>query len=402
MSQIFLFALRNATRRFRHSILTVIIVAIAIATFMVSHLVFSLLHGSVSLSAERLGADIIVLPKAVGVTAEQTLFTAEPVNVYMPSDIEDAVSKVSGVSKVTSQFFTQSLDSSCCDLREAKRLIGYDVNTDFVISPWLPEGESARLDDHHVLIGGIVKPFFGDRAVILENVFEVSGQLQPTGTGMDETVFMNIDIARQLAKESTYLQHYWQNEQPEDLISVIMIETNDRQKSAVVADEINHLGLPVQAITAGEVIGDMKEQMLAVNQILLWIWSILILMASLALFGRFMSLAKERKREIGVMRALGGYRRDSFAVVLVEVLLIVVFGWMIGAGIGSWGASYVLNWVKGTLAVPPASITMLNMLFRGLIGLGIALSIGVCAAVYPAWSSSRLDPQEAIARSQLD
>ena len=46
----------------------------------------------------------------------------------------------------------------------------------------------------------------------------------------------------------------------------------------------------------------------------------------MALIGRFTALARERKRELGILRAIGGQRYDAFAALLMEALLIVGAG----------------------------------------------------------------------------
>ncbi|OEH85046.1 hypothetical protein BHU72_05395 [Desulfuribacillus stibiiarsenatis] len=394
-------AWRNVTRRMHQSLLTILLVAIAIATFVIAHMILAMLQGSIQLSSERLGADVVVLPQVVGVNAQQTLFTAEPVNAYMPSQYFDRILEIEGIAKATPQFFTQSLDESCCNLKEAKRLIGYDASTDFLIAPWLETEISIPLDPEQILIGGIVKPFFGDHAIILDEIFVVAGQLKQTGTGMDETIFMDIAVARELAAESPGLQGYWLSQNPEDLISVIMIQADEGYPPQLIARQINQMGLPVQAITSGEIIGEMKGQMQAVNQILLWLWIILAITSALALFGRFLSLARERRREIGVMRALGGRRLDAFLMVMIEVMFTVLVGWCIGILVGSYGSVHVMQWLKGILVMPPWNITPTDVFLTGSVSLGVAILLGLFAAFYPAWSSSRLDPQEAISRSNL-
>ncbi|ADU65319.1 protein of unknown function DUF214 [Desulfurispirillum indicum S5] len=396
-----LLAWRNVTRRFSQSLITIIIVGVAIATFTVAHMVFSLLQQSVDLSSQRMGADIIVLPRAVGVNPHQALFTAEPVNMYMDRDILDTLASLPGVRQATPQFFTQSLDESCCDLREARRLIGYDPETDFVIAPWLQGRELAELADHEIVIGGVVRPFFGNRAIILDGIFEVAGQLEPTGTGMDETVFMNIATARRLAAESPAFTSLWHEQQPDELISVVLIQADPGLPPSMVVETISELGLNIRAVTSGELVSEMRNQARAMGQIFLWLWVALVLMAGLALLGRFLALARERKREIGVMRALGGQRLDTFAMVLWEVLLVVVAGWAIGAVSGVLVAIRALEWLKTTLIVPPWNLTWHVILTSGAAGLAIATALGVACALYPAWSSARLDPQEAIARSDL-
>lgn len=398
----FLLVWRNFTRRPQQSLITVLVVTFAIAMFVVAHLVFSLLQQSVSLASERLGADVIVFPQGMGVTPQQTIFTAEPVNVYMHRDLVEHIAQLPNVKRVTPQFFTQSLDESCCDLREAKRLIGYDPASDFIVHPWLKNQDIQKLADDQILIGGVVKPFFGNRAIILDGIFTVAGKLELTGTGMDDTVFLPIDVARRLAKESPYLQGLWKEYPPEALVSVVMLQTEPGSLPLLVAREINNSGLPVQAVAAGEIIRGMRQQMQSFAVVLVWIWAGIALSTGVALLGRFLSLARERKREIGVMRALGGQRSDVSQLILGEVACGVVAGWFLGSLLGTVGALYALEWLKGALVIPPWHIDVVTMLGSSGVAFIMAIIIGAFSALYPTWRASRLDPQEAISRGDLD
>jgi len=62
----------------------VIITGLTIFTFVIVYAVFLIMQEGLTLSNERLGADIIVLPDKAKAGAYQTLFTGSPANIYMP------------------------------------------------------------------------------------------------------------------------------------------------------------------------------------------------------------------------------------------------------------------------------------------------------------------------------
>lgn len=77
-------AWRNTVRRQNPSMLTVTITGLTVFTFVIIFSVFLIMQEGLSLSSERLGADVIVLPDEAKADAYQTLFTANPAYVYMP------------------------------------------------------------------------------------------------------------------------------------------------------------------------------------------------------------------------------------------------------------------------------------------------------------------------------
>jgi putative ABC transport system permease protein len=95
----------------------------------------------------------------------------------------------------------------------------------------------------------------------------------------------------------------------------------------------------------------------------------------------------ERRREIGVRRALGATRRAIRGQFLVESVVLAAMGGLLGAGLGV-GASLGYAAYKGWgQVVPWASIGL---------GLGASLVIGALAGAYPAARAARVSPTEAL------
>lgn len=403
----FLLAWRNATRRRSQTIITVLITALTVATFVLAHAIFTNLQEGMRLSATRLGADVIVLPHTVKADAFQTIFTGDPVNLYMPDKVLEDVRTVSDVQAATPQFFTQTLDQSCCSLAKSYRVVGYDPETDFVASPWLKYGNSNKTQTEaqtkdDVILGARVESFLGAKAVILGTVFNEAGRLERTGTGMDDTIFLQIDVARNLAKNSPYLKELWQGAPPDHLVSSVLVKVREGANPTVVADQINNLDLGVNAVATGKVISSARNQLNAVSSVLIWLWVALALTAALALIGRFTALARERKRELGMLRAIGGQRYDAFAALLIEALLIVDAGGLVGSLAGVLLTQPTLTWLRGALNLPQGGWSFTSAVLQSFWGLGIAVLLGAVSALYPAWRSARLDPQEIISHGELD
>ncbi len=397
-----LLAFKNITRRRSQSLLTIIITALTIFTFVLVVSVSMVMHEGISLSSKRLGADIVVLPDAAKADVSQILFTSSPANIYMNKDLINKIAAFEGVEQVSPQFFTQTLEGGCCSYGSETRVVGYDEETDFILKPFLKEKKLRHLEDYQLIAGSDVESFLGNKVSILGKSFTVVGTLDKTGSGIDNTIFLNIDVARNLAKDSEPLKDLWKDSKPEHLISSIFIKTKQGVNPSEVAKEINVPGLAVQAIATSDTINNARIQMNLINKVIYGLWISSLLIAALSLFGRFNSLVRERKKEIGMMRALGIQKKQIFLLVLSEAWIMSFVGGLIGSILGCISVTPILETLKDYFTLP-MGIWSLEVSFKsGIFGILVSLFLGFIASAYPAWKSASLDPQEAITQGVLE
>ena len=112
-----------------------------------------------------------------------------------------------------------------------------------------------------------------------------------------------------------------------------------------------------------------------------------------------MTAIYERRREIGILQAIGAKRRTIFSLFLLESglygLLGGVIGLVIGLGLSSVAAPYISQ--NEFTAFMKGSTLAVNFDLRLILGsLLFSLSISLISGVYPAWRASKLTPVEAI------
>ncbi len=132
-----------------------------------------------------------------------------------------------------------------------------------------------------------------------------------------------------------------------------------------------------------------------VNQMLTILYALLGLSIVIAVLGIVNTLAlsiSERTREIGLLRAVGLGRLQLASVVTIESVLTAVFGTVLGIGVGAGLASTM------TVVFEDEGFTNLAVPWAGLgVLLGLAVVVGVVAAVWPAARAARMNVLEAIA-----
>jgi putative ABC transport system permease protein len=115
--------------------------------------------------------------------------------------------------------------------------------------------------------------------------------------------------------------------------------------------------------------------------------SIALMVGGIGVMAIMMISVTERTREIGVRKALGARRRDILLQVLIESTTLATVGAALGVVLGLGLATGIASVTPLPAAVAPHWIAL---------GVGMGITVGVVAGVYPAARASRLDPVDAL------
>ena len=393
----------NIVRRKNQSILTVLITLMTVFIFVLVLGVFVTMKQGLDLSKERLGADVVILPEEANIDGYELLFTANPENVYMDASLLDEIAKQEGVAAVSPQFYSQTLDGSCCDFGYEMRVIGFDQDTDFILKPYMYLQEFDRLKDDEVILGGNFTDYVGKKTSILGRGFLVVGELYPTGTGMDDTIFMTIDMARALTRNSETLGDTWKDKDPNNYISAIMVKLEEGVDAEKFADKLwRWSGLPIQCVATGGTVSSLQEQLSATVTVLFVLWMGALIIAGMSLLGRFNALAKDRKKEIGLMRAIGIQKEQVFFLIIGEACTMAVMGGLMGSFAACLCMQTAVKMLQRVFDMPQSVWNLGTAALCVLMGTLFSGLLGFLSAVYPASKSASLEPQSAITQGEVN
>jgi putative ABC transport system permease protein len=144
----------------------------------------------------------------------------------------------------------------------------------------------------------------------------------------------------------------------------------------------------VQVTLPSEALAAQRLAESSYNGLFLALGGVALLVGGVGVANTMVIAVLERRREIGLRRALGATRRQVRGQFLAESVLLSGLGGLVGVliGIGAT-AGYALtkNWPG---VFPPAVLAA---------GVGAAVLVGALAGMYPAMRAARLAPTEALA-----
>ena len=282
------------------------------------------------------------------------------------------------------EFRTYTIPDSVVEDHETYRRLLTDPGA-FLMSPrtaaslGLAKGTELRIS-----IAGMEFP------AVLVGLLESSERAAP---GLDGLVIVDIAVAQNWLDKLGWLTR----------IDVRLPEAESRE---AVADELRRI-LPAEAqllSAAGRT--RAVAQMTNAFMTNLTAMSLLALLVGIFLIYNSMGFAVlQRRRLIGVLRALGATRRQIFLLILNEGLLLGLIGAILGVLFGIVLGEQLLNLVSRSINDHYFIVTVTNLAFSpssALKGLLAGLGATLFAAAIPAMEAARYVPKLALARSVLE
>ena len=135
--------------------------------------------------------------------------------------------------------------------------------------------------------------------------------------------------------------------------------------------------------SARQLIAQMENQLGLMTLLLGAVGSISLIVGGIGVMNIMLISVAERRREIGVRRALGASRGDIQRQFLTESVILTVAGGIAGTAFGTLATWGICRFTEWEFFVSELSV---------LIGLGVSSVVGIFFGYQPAYQASRLDP----------
>lgn len=174
------------------------------------------------------------------------------------------------------------------------------------------------------------------------------------------------------------------------------VETDSPENNSAVGEEIEKMGYGTRYVQKD--IDAIEQNFFYLKLIVFIISFIITLTAGISITNTFFSSVTERKKEIGILRAVGATPSHILALFIQEAALIGLISGFLGTGLGYLATKIIditLLPKAGDLGLEITSIFSTSFLmFAELIAFAIIISI--VAAILPAAKASRLHPVDAL------
>ena len=183
-------------------------------------------------------------------------------------------------------------------------------------------------------------------------------------------------------------------QEQEDEVDRFLLRLRDPEQLAAGASVLaamldqRHAGMQDYTLVVPQQLFRQHQQTQRIFQVVMGaIAGVSLLVGGIGIMNIMLANVLERRREIGLLRALGARRRDVVAQFLREASVICVVGALLGLVFGTLLAYLIAAFADWQVAWAPLPI---------LLSAGFCALVGLAFGVYPARQAAQLDPITAL------
>lgn len=377
--------LKNITRRKGRFVFTLLGITVGIASFVTLLSLGGGLKAEIKRQASELGANLVVTPKGWCAYEQVSVLTGEQLPEAIPFDVVKKIAAIKGLTAVPYLTERTAYKNNPIPVigilpEEMKRFKGWEIE----------QGNYFSVQDEKALVvgSGIAGQFklkTGDELTIRSERFPIAGILRETGGKDDIAIYLPLKVAQKLYGVG-------------EMVSFIAIKVDDISRIDAYIMQIQETA-NVAVVSDKQLLKSVLSIVGTVSITLQLIAAVAILAAAFGIINTMMTAVSERRREIGILQAIGARQSTIFKVFLIESGFYGILGGVIGVGIGLVFSSVAAPYISQNefTAFLKGSEIAQAFDFRLVLGSSLfSLIVSLLSGLYPAWRASRLTPVEAI------
>jgi len=341
---------------------------------------------SMSLGFSRMGADLMVVPRDTNVNLTPALLTAEPTPHTLSATATDEIAAIAGVERVAPQRSARVSILEQGHQRETD-LVVFDPDRDFTVLPWVRDKLERPLRDGDVLVGGRREEVLGQEKTLGGKTVTVYARLGLTGVGaFDRACFVTFRTAGTLEGARG------------EGISAVLVRLGTGARPEAVQFAL--AGRSDWKVANGNSLFTSVRQALSAVFWAAGVFTLVILLLSGLMVGSvYSAVVTERRREFGLLLAIGMRGRQLIALILAEAGITTTLGGFVGVLLGASlllltrrSIVFHLEWAEIPFLWPSLGQTVTD----ATACVVLACAIGVLGSVVPAWRVVGRDPYDLV------
>ena len=376
-------AIHNLLRRKARAAFLVAGLLIGVGTVVTLISLTQSLTGQTKASLQTYGANIVVSPKSKDVTLSYGGISAGDLSLGSQTLDQSVLKSIDGIPARSSISVVAPELVGAVKLGVRRVLLmGVRPADQFKLKHWWSVAPGRAPQKPREMVAGsaaakVLGLTMGDYVSLGGKRFTVTGILEPTGSQDDQLLVTDLASAQQVLKMPGKL-------------TLVEVSAQDAGAPVQTISEQLSAALPQAKVATMQEAVKSREQ--AVSQYRAFSYAIVavvVAIQALVVFVTMMSSVSQRTHEIGVFRALGFRRAHITRLILLEAVIAGLVAGVLGYLAGMGVTYVVLPFVAGSAQVAWAPLL-------GIIAVGLALLIGVLAALYPALRAGSMDPTDAL------
>jgi putative ABC transport system permease protein len=384
-------------RRLFRNIATMACFAFIAGTILTAGFLVAGAQMSVQAGMDRLGADMIVIPYDPYARSSGVFLTGQTSTTYFSESVTTGVRSTPGVLRASPQVFIGTLTDQNWS-KYSVQIMGFDPSTDFSVLPLMDSALKSDLTNDQVIVGQNIRGDSGSTIQVYGHELTIVGRLETTGFSPDSSIYLNMAGAYALAADSS--RNGTNGTASVGQISAVLVKAD---KSIGIDPVIYYISSmnPGTLVYPMNALGRQVSDQLSTTTQSLYLTALSVIVVSMPLVALIATMgASERRREIGLMRAMGATQSKVFILFFVEAVLLAMIGGVIGVAVSSGGLAAFQVPISDSLNISFLWPSMMTVISQMSVALALAVGLAGMAAIWPAFRASRLEPYDAIRRGQ--
>ncbi|MCC7527783.1 MAG: ABC transporter permease [Candidatus Melainabacteria bacterium] len=399
-------------RKPARTLMLIFAVTLSTGGVFASYTVASGIKDSMDKSFSRMGADLIVVPSRAMVNITSALLTVQPTDEVISSSLVSEIEHLDGIEQAAPQtYFRVPIMSGMPECKA--NLIAFDPKKDFTVMPWMAAHASRPMTTGDIIAGSRRAETIGDEIAPCHCPVNVYGKLGRSGVGpLDESFFTTYETMELLhAKVSDKTRAAANVTSAVDAKSSAgandVLASFDRSKISAILVKLKFGATPEQArfaiarlpgvkvVSGATIVTSTRQATTALLGGMLGFTGMMLIAMLIMVSLLFSGIISERRREVGLLRAIGSRHVDVMRMLLAEAVFTTALGGVTGI---VFGAGLLLVFQRSLVYY----LEMLHIDFawpEPAIILGVALAcslasafVGLAGALVPAWRASLEEP----------